>query len=105
VRRPASDWYQSACDCCLLYVVRTLIGVVARLIVYAGFIVIVGDALLTLWERGEYALAVAAAVFFPLTVLFWPWRHDAFGASLIWVFIATVIAYPISTFVGRLDPI
>jgi hypothetical protein len=84
---------------------ETAIGIATRLIVYAGFAIIVGDAVVTLWQRGQYLFALIALGAFPATVFLWPWTHAAFGVSLIWVFAATLIAYPISTFVGRLDPI
>jgi hypothetical protein len=34
-----------------------------------------------------------------------PWKHHAFGVPLWIVGVAMLVAYPISTFVGGLDPI
>ena len=84
---------------------RLLVGLIARALVWAAFALIVGDALITLWDRGEYALAVAAAILFPITIFLWPWTHQAFGHPLWWAFVIAAVAYPISTFVGGLPPI
>jgi hypothetical protein len=86
---------------------RLTIGVIARMVTYAAFVVIVGDAVLTLIQRGGGGIvtAVFALGFFPVTIVVWPWTHEAFGVSLIVFFVAAVVAYPISTFVGRLAPI
>jgi len=84
---------------------RLLIGLIARAVTWLGVALIVGDAVVNLFQDGRAALGVAAAILFPVTFFVWPWTHHAFGVSLIIVFVVTVIAYPISTFVGRLPPI
>jgi hypothetical protein len=84
---------------------RLAIGLVARAVVWGCFLVIVGDAVVTLWQRGQYVLAFVAAGVFPATIIIWPWTYSAFGVSLIVFFVAAAIAYPISTFIGGLDPI
>lgn len=84
---------------------RLLIGLVARALFWVGLGVIVIDAVVELWNRGDGALAVAAAIFFPVTFIVWPWTHEAFGYPLWIVLVAAVIAYPISTFVGGLEPV
>jgi hypothetical protein len=85
--------------------VRLFIGVIARLIVWACVAVIVGDAVVTMWDRANYVLMVAALCFFPATVFIWPWTHSAFGVSLIFFYVIGAVAYPISTVIGGLDPI
>lgn len=84
---------------------RRFVGVIARAIVWICFAVIVGDAVVTLFHRGNGVLGVLAAIFFPITVFVWPWTHRAFGMSLIVFFVVAAVAYPISTFIGGLRPI
>jgi hypothetical protein len=84
---------------------RGLIGVCARLMMWACIVVIVGDAATTLWQRGEHGLAFFSVVLFPATTFIWPWIHDAFGLPLWIAGIVALAAYPISTFVGGLPPV
>jgi TctA family transporter len=87
---------------------RFLIGLVARAAFWAAVVVIVGDAVIELWNDDNKVLAIASIVLFPITIFVWPLSnldHAAFGYDL-WLFLAVaVIAYPISTFVGGLSPI
>ncbi len=84
---------------------RVFIGIVARIITWVAIAIIVIDAVVSLWQDGNYILSVLAAILFPATVFIWPWTHSLWGVSLIIVFAIAVVAYPISTFVGRLPPI
>ena len=84
---------------------RILAGLLARAVFWAAVGVIVVDAALTLWRNGRQALAVAAAILFPITILVWPWTHEAFGYPLWLAFVIAAVAYPISTFIGGLPPI
>ena len=83
----------------------TVIGLLARAVMWGMFIIIVGDAVVTLWDRGDEVLAVLAVIFFPATIFIWPWTHEAFGYPLWIAFLIAAIAYPISTFVGGLPSI
>jgi hypothetical protein len=84
---------------------RLAVGLVARIIFWIGAGLIVYEAGTTLWHHGEKALAVASALFFPVTILVWPWKHEAFNHPL-WIVLAILfVSYPISTFVGGLPTI
>ncbi|MDQ2910709.1 MAG: hypothetical protein M3R39_06810 [Actinomycetota bacterium] len=87
---------------------RALIGIVSRLLVYACFVLLIGDAAVELWRGQNYFWSVMAVIFFPVTIFVWPLTHlsdTVFGLPLWFVFVVSVVAYPISTFVGGLPPI
>jgi hypothetical protein len=75
---------------------RLLFVLLLRLLVWLAVVVIVGDAVLDLWERGSRILAVLAGIFFPVTVLVWPWLHDAFGYPLWLAIVAAIAAQSLS---------
>ena len=70
-------------------------GLFFVLIAIASLVIVVGDAVIDLWQRGDEVLAILAAVGFPITFLIWPWRHETFGIPLWIVFLAGVISYSI----------
>jgi hypothetical protein len=81
-----------------------VVGLVARAVMWAALGVIVMDAVLTLWREGREVLAVAAGIFFPITILIWRGVMRPSGYPLWWAFVVAIVAYPISTFVGGLPP-
>jgi hypothetical protein len=87
---------------------RTGIGVLARLAFWAAVVMIVVDATTTLFDRSEGALGVAAVVLFPITIIVWPVKHHEYtviGFAMWQLLLIAVIAYPISTIIGRLPSI
>lgn len=87
---------------------RTTIGLLARLVFWVAFSLIVVDAVIELWRRDDVALAIAAAVFFPITVFVWPIAETGahiLGLTCWWLLIVCLVSYPISTFIGRLPTI
>lgn len=90
--------------------VRLAIGVIARLVMWACVLFIVGNAVVWAWEAGNPLLAVVGAALFPLTFLIYPFIAEAGanawpladGTSFIPFLVIAVVAYPISTFVGGL---
>jgi hypothetical protein len=87
---------------------RLVIGIVARLAVYACFALILGDAFFELWRDHHVVLAVLALIFFPATIFIWPITHlgdTVFGLKLWLVFVTALVAYPVSTFIGGMRPI
>lgn len=87
---------------------RTLIGLSARLVFWVCVVLIVVDAVSELWRREDFALAVAAAILFPITVFVWPLAElegDIVGLTLWWLLVVAIVAYPVSTFIGGLSPI
>ena len=89
------------------------VGVLARLVTVAGYLLIVADAVIGLWQTSQRVLAVLALIASPITVFVWPVFGDGDGVGNaavagphLWiVLLAAMIAYPISTFVGGLPPI
>ena len=78
-----------------------LFALLLRLVVWAAFVVVVGDAVATLWERGREVLAIIALVFFPATFVVWPWLHEAFGQPLWLALVAAVVAQTVSFAASR----
>ena len=76
---------------------RLLFGLLLRLVVWTSFAVVVGDALIELWERGRHLLALLAALVFPVTFLVWPWTHEAFDrplwAAVVAAFVAQLLSF------------
>ena len=69
------------------------LGLLAVLVAMGSFFIVVGDAVVELWGRGDEVLAILAAVGFPITFVVWPWRHEAFGIPLWIFFVAGVVSY------------
>lgn len=87
---------------------RSTVGVLARAAFWVAVLMIVIDAVNTLWSRGNRPLSVAALVFFPITLFAWPIKHHEYtslGISMWQLLLAAMIAYPISTIIGRLPSI
>ena len=92
--------------------IRIFVGIVARLVFWVMVILIVGNAVAHLVSEGSIIGAFFAVVLLPLTVLIYPFVSPegasawpmAGGSSLIPLLVVAVIAYPISTFIGGLDP-
>ena len=78
-----------------------LFALLLRLVVWAAFVVVVGDAVVSLWERGREVLAVVALVFFPVTFVVWPWLHEAFGRPLWLALVGAIVAQTLSFAVSR----
>lgn len=71
----------------------SLEGLLSVLVAMGSFFIVVGDAVVELWGRGDELLAILAAVGFPITFIIWPWRHEAFGIPLWIFFVAGVVSY------------
>ncbi len=92
---------------------RLVIGLIARGITYLGLVFIVGNAVVESAKNGDWVLALIELAAFPLTFLIYPFAAPegaqawplADGTSFIPALIAALVAYPISTFIGGLDPI
>lgn len=82
------------------------------MVFWAMVILIVGNAVVHLISEGSIVGAVFAIVLTPLTFLIYPFVSPegasawpmAAGSSLVPLLVVAVIAYPISTFIGGLDP-
>ena len=74
---------------------------------------IVANAIAQAIHESQWVLAVFELAIFPATFFIYPWVADADASAwplgdaslFIPAFIVAVIAYPISTFVGGLDPV
>jgi len=84
---------------------RLAVGVSARAIWFVAMVAVYVDALVVLAKRPNWGLFFGALIAFPITILVWPWKHTAFGVPLWIVGVVMLVAYPISTFVGGLDPV
>jgi hypothetical protein len=90
--------------------VRFIIGLIARGVMWACVIFIVGNAVVWTWNESAGLVAIAEAILFPLTFFIYPFVAEADatawpledGTSFIPFLIVAVIAYPISTLVGGL---
>lgn len=93
--------------------VRVSIGLLARGVFWVGVWLIVGNALAQAITDHQYVLAFFELAGFPLTFLLYPFLQPALGNAWPWadghtlipVLVAAVVAYPISTFVGGLEPV
>jgi hypothetical protein len=65
------------------------------LIAIGSVVIVVGDAAVELWGRGDEIWAIVAVVLFPVTFLVWPWTHEAFGVPLWVFFLAGTVSYSI----------
>ncbi len=92
---------------------RVVIGLGARGVFWACLLFIVGNAVAQAIRDGEWLLALIELAALPLTFLIYPFAATdgamawplADGTSMIPFLGAAAIAYPISTFVGGLDPV
>jgi hypothetical protein len=84
---------------------RLMVGLLARLFFFVCFAFVEIDALVTLAHRSDWNLFFWALIGFPITVLVWPWTHWAFGVPLWIIGVTMLVSYPVSTIVGRLDPV
>jgi hypothetical protein len=64
-------------------------------IAVGAVVIVVGDAAIELWGRGDEVWAVVAVIGFPITYVVWPWTHEAFGLPLWVFFIAGIVSYSI----------
>jgi hypothetical protein len=94
-------------------VTRTIVGLLARALVWLCIWDIVVNAVVQAISAHQYVLALFEVGFFPATYFLypflqpstgnaWPWTE---GHTLIPILIVGVLAYPISTFIGGLEPI
>ena len=91
---------------------RIVIGLFARLIFWVMVFLVVGNAVAQALSDGSIFGALMAVVLFPLTFLVYPFISPegasawpmADGFSLILFLAIGAIAYPISTFIGGLEP-
>lgn len=79
----------------LLLVWMTLQRLALLVIMVGAMCVVVGDAVVSLWERGSHLLSVLSAIVFPATWIIWPWRHETRGIHLWILFVAGSIAFAI----------
>lgn len=92
---------------------RIIIGLLARAVFWAGFLLIVGNAVLQAIADDQWVLAFFEVAAFPLTFLLYPFLQPEFGNAWPWtdghtlipVLVTALVAYPISTLVGGLDPV
>ncbi len=92
---------------------RVVVGLGARGVFWACLWFIVGNAVVQAVRGGEWLLALLELAVLPLTFLVYPFVATegamawplADGTSLIPFLVAALIAYPVSTLIGGLDPI
>lgn len=92
---------------------RAGVGLVARFVFWICVWFIVGNAVAQAITDGSWVLAFLELALFPLTFLVYPFVADPFalawpfadGTNLVPFLVAALIAYPISTVIGGLDPV
>ena len=92
---------------------RLTIGVLARGVMWACLWFIVGNAVAQCIHNSDWVLAFLALALFPLTFFIYPFAASPTDSAwpvgddtaLIVALAVALIAYPISTFVGGLDPV
>lgn len=90
--------------------IRIAIGLIARGVMWACIIFIVGNAAAQAWSDDAIGSAIFEVLLFPLTFFIYPFAAKAGaqawpledGTSFIPFLIAAVLAYPISTLIGGL---
>lgn len=90
-----------------------MIGLIARAVMWACVLFIVGNAAAQAVTDGRVPLAIAEVILFPITFFVYPFAGDAGaqawplaeGTSFIPFLIAGCVAYPISTIVGGMDTV
>lgn len=68
---------------------------VFTVITIGALVVVVGDAVIALWNDGRHVLSILAGVGFPITFVVWPWTHEAWGIPLWVLFAAGVVSFNI----------
>lgn len=79
-----------------MVIVGVFVGLQALLVGLAAIgapAIVVQDAVIDLWNRGEHTWSVMAAVGFPITFVVWPWTHEAWGFPLWIVFIIGSVCF------------
>lgn len=76
------------------------LGSVARALWFVGAAWIVAAAVIHYWAAPNYAMAIAAAVFFPITYFIYPWTHHALEPLWI-VFVAASALYVAGSLAGH----
>lgn len=92
---------------------RVGIGLVARAVMWACVIFIVGNAVAQAITDGTIALAIAEAIFFPITFFVYPLAAEAGaqawpladGTSFLPFLITGCVAYPVSTIIGGMETV
>lgn len=92
---------------------RLAVGLLARGVFWLCFVFILGNAVFQAIDDAAILTAIIELVFFPLTVILYPFAAHAHamawpfadGTSLIPALVVMVVAYPVSTFVGGLPPV
>lgn len=79
---------------------RSVVGLFARGVFWLSLLWILGDSAFSSWRDGNVGMIVAKLVFFPVTYVVWPWL-----SGLWWLFVVSIVAYAVSTFVGGLEPV
>lgn len=93
--------------------IRVGVGLVARIVFWICVWFIVGNAIAQAIADTSWVLAFVELALFPLTFLIYPFVAAPFalawpfadGTNLVPFLVAALIAYPISTVVGGLDPV
>lgn len=78
----------------------TGVGVLGRLVFWAGLAAIIVHAIAHFLDTGDTAMAVAGAIFFPITYLIYPWF-----SGLWWLLLISLGGYWLSTLVGGMEPV
>lgn len=107
------DYYEDREGAGALDFVRLAIGLVARGGFWVCFLFILGNAVAQSIHEKAYGVTFIELAAFPLTVLIYPFAHHPGaqawpfmdGTSFVAAFVAMVIAYPVSTFIGGLAPV
>jgi hypothetical protein len=92
---------------------RLSVGLLARGICWAAMWAIVLNAVAEAIRAKEWVLAALELAFFPATVFIYPFAASddasawplAGSDALLALLVIALVTYPVSTFVGRLEPI
>jgi len=92
---------------------RFAVGGIARIVVYACMVFIVGNAVYGSIQAHDWFSAIVEAGAFPATFVLHPFLASAHavawpfadGTSFIPALVGAFVAYPVSTFVGGFAPI
>jgi hypothetical protein len=68
------------------------LALIARGVFVVTALIIVGSGVAAAWASGQFLLAIAALVAFPITYFVFPWI-----GGLGWVFLVSLIAYAVSS--------
>ncbi len=79
---------------------RLFVGIIGRLVFWAGLIFIVGQSALVSYLQTDYGTLIIKIIFFPATYLIWPWY------SGLWpILIISLLGYWVSTFIGNIGSV